>query len=182
MAAVTKKQLMEAMPALPDKKADEVLPYLNAAMLEFDITNPLRQAAFLAQVAHESGQLRWMEEIWGPTPEQAKYEGRKDLGNVQPGDGRTFRGRGPIQITGRANYGLYGKRLNLPLTTKPDLVSEYGPGFRVAGCFWKNKGLNERADKREFREITIAINGGLNGWDDRLRFYNRAKETLGVKG
>jgi putative chitinase len=71
-------------------------------MREFEVTTPLRQAAFLAQLAHESGQFRFMEEIWGPTPAQRRYEGRRDLGNIQPGDGFRYKGRGPIQITGRA--------------------------------------------------------------------------------
>lgn len=168
------------MPRLSAAGADGYLAPLNKAMAEFDVSTPLRQAAFLAQVAHESGELRWWKEIWGGTPAQLRYEGRKDLGNTQPGDGKRFRGRGPIQITGRSNYHKYGLLLGLPLVTKPEMVEAPEVGFRVAACFWRRGGLNEKADRREMKQITRVINGGYNGLAERLRYYELAKDALGV--
>jgi predicted chitinase len=123
MAGLTIDQLQRIMPKLPPAKAAEYLPHLNAAMVEYSVNTPARQTAFLAQLAHESGQLRYMEEI---ASGQA-YENRKDLGNTQPGDGVRFKGRGPIQLTGRANYtaaslALCGKRLVPLLVAQPEHV------------------------------------------------------------
>lgn len=90
-------------------RATEWLPYIEAAMREFEITTPMRQAAFLAQIGHESGGLHWVVELWGPTIAQRNYENRDDLGNTVPGDGLRFRGRGLLQVTGRANYKTIGR-------------------------------------------------------------------------
>lgn len=154
---------------------------LNDAMAEFDIDSYLREAAFLAQIAHESGEFRWMEEIWGPTPAQQRYEGRKDLGNTQPGDGKRFKGRGPIQITGRENYRKYGVFLNVDLLKNPELAAAPQVGFRIAGAYWATHGLNELADRGEFVQITMRINGGLNGLKQRQLYYERAKKVLAKK-
>lgn len=181
---VTDDVLKQVMPNLRSDRRARFLPFLTAAMAEFSIDNPLRAAAFLAQVAHESGQFRFMEEIWGPTPAQVRYEppGKKarDLGNDQTGDGKRFKGRGPIQITGRANYKHFGEKLGVDIVSDPPLAATDAVAFRVAGCFWKQKGLNELADKQDFREITRRINGGFNGLADRKQFYERAKLVLGV--
>jgi predicted chitinase len=169
---VTIEVLRAVMPNLPPRKAEEYLPLLNAAMAEARIDTPRRQAAFLAQVAHESGELRYFEEL----ASGAAYEGRKDLGNTRPGDGRRYKGRGPIQITGRANY----RKLNLPLEEDPPLAARPDVGFRTAGWFWNSRDLNKFADAGDFREITRRINGGYNGMADRERYYARAKEALGI--
>src|SRR4051812_35649614 len=79
------------------------MPITNA-MAAYDVNTPKRAAMFLAQVSHESGRFQWVRELWGPTPAQTRYEGRADLGNLRPGDGRRYLGRGPIQVTGRSNY------------------------------------------------------------------------------
>lgn len=151
---------------------------LTAAMAEFDINTPARQAAFIAQIGHESGQLRWLREIWGPTPVQERYEGRADLGNTQPGDGSKYRGRGLIQLTGRANYRTAGQALGLSLEDLPEMVERPEVACRTAAWFWKSRGLNELADAGEFEKITRRINGGLNGQADRLALYGRAQEVL----
>src|SRR5207342_2210749 len=103
-----------------DEKARHYLPYLNAAMAEAKINTPARKAAFLAQLAHESGELRYMEEI----ADGSAYEGRRDLGNTHPGDGRRFKGRGPIQLTGRANYERFGELLGVDLVNDPDQAAK----------------------------------------------------------
>jgi putative chitinase len=173
---VTVEQLRKVMPNLSEKKAAEYLPFLNAAMAEAEINTPRRKAAFLAQLAHESGQLRYFEEI----ASGAAYEGRKDLGNTQPGDGRRYKGRGPIQLTGRANYREAGQALGLDLEGNPKQVATPEVGFRTSGWYWESRDLNRLADEDDFRGITKRINGGTNGMADRLEYYDRAKEALGV--
>lgn len=183
---VTDDQLRQIMPNLKAERRALFLPFLQRAMTEFDITTPLRAAAFLAQLSHESGEFRWMEEIWGPTQAQRRYEppnklaGR--LGNTQPGDGHRFKGRGPIQLTGRDNYGRYGTELGVDLVASPQLAAQPEVAFRVAGLYWRKNGLNELADKQWFKTITKRINGGFNGLEDRVRYYSRAKLALGVRG
>jgi putative chitinase len=176
-AELTVKQLQAMMPNLPGDRAARFLKPLNDAMTEFEITTPKRQAAFLAQIAHESGELKYMEEI----ASGEAYEGRKSLGNTEPGDGKRYKGRGPIQLTGRSNYRRAGAALKLELEAKPELAAQPDAGCRIAGWFWKTHGLNELADQGDFREITKRINGGFNGLARREAFYKRAKEVLGVK-
>jgi spore coat assembly protein SafA len=171
---VTAAQLRQIMPTLSASKAQQYLPYLNAAMNEFKINTPERKAAFLAQLAHESGDLKYMEEI----ASGAAYEGRRDLGNTQPGDGTRFKGRGPIQLTGRANYREAGRALGLNLEGNPRQVATPEVGFRVAGHFWQSRNLNSLADSRSFDSITKRVNGGFNGKASRDMYYNRALNAL----
>ena len=174
MNLVTDDELRQIMPNCPASKRADYLPFIQQAMVEFDITSYLRETAFLAQLAHESAELRYMEEI----ASGAAYEGRKDLGNTQPGDGKRFKGRGPIQLTGRANYTKYGGLLGLDLVNDPPIAASKEVGFRIAGQFWKLNGLNELADQQQFKSITKRINGGYNGLDDRIKYYDRAKKVL----
>ena len=159
-------------------RAEQWSPYIESAMLEFDINTPARQAAFLAQIGHESGGLYWTAEIWGPTKAQLRYEGRADLGNVEPGDGVKFKGRGLIQVTGRANYSAVGDALGVDLLERPELLEGRELAARSAAWFWKTHGLNELADAGEFEKITRKINGGLNGYAQRLALYEKAKEAM----
>jgi putative chitinase len=184
---LTAAQLSAIMPALPAARRDTFMPFLQEALHEFSIEPPARAAAFLAQLAHESGQLRFMEEIWGPTAAQKRYEPvtslATTLGNVATGDGRRFKGRGPIQITGRANYRRYGALLAVDIEAEPQLAAKPELAFRIAGLFWSRNGLNELADEvsvEAFKRITKRINGGLNGLADRERFYAMACLTLNV--
>ncbi|MBO0724435.1 MAG: hypothetical protein J2P52_02450 [Blastocatellia bacterium] len=170
------------MPRLPQAKRELYLPFINKIMEIYEIDTPLRASAFLAQIAHESAELRFMEELWGPTAQQKKYEPPSDvataLGNTQPGDGFRYRGRGPIQITGRANYKKYGDKLGVDLVGNPDLAATPQYAFSTAGLFWKSNGLNELADVQDFITITRRINGGLTGLQDRQKYYEIAKNTL----
>lgn len=174
---LTVEQLRRIMPSLPREKAEEYLPHLVKAMREADITTPQRMAFFLAQWAHESYEFRFFEEI----ASGAAYEGRKDLGNTQPGDGRRFKGRGPPQLTGRANYRAAGKALGLDLEGNPEMVATPEVGFRVAGWYWTSRNLNRWADAGDFVKVTRLVNGGLNGLAHREKYLRRAREVLSGK-
>ncbi len=173
---ISASQLVRIMPGLDGARARKVLPHLNRAMSEFGITTKERQAAFLAQLGHESLSLKYFEEI----ASGAAYEGRVDLGNVRPGDGVRYKGRGPIQLTGRANYRNVGRALGLPLERKPKMAARVSVGFRTAGYFWASRGLNGLADSRAIDAISLRINGGTNGLQDRRDRYALAKRVLGI--
>jgi len=144
---------------------------INAAMQEYQVNTSARQSAFLAQILHESGRLKYVRELWGPTAAQKGYEFRADLGNTEPGDGFKYRGRGLIQVTGRSNYALCGLALDLDLLEYPELLEQPVNACRSAGWFWSNHGLNELADAGDFLKITKRINGGTNGLADRQALY-----------
>lgn len=175
--------LRAVMPSLGAAKSALYAPALARAMAEGGINTPARIAAFLAQLAHESGELRFMEEIWGPTSQQLRYEGTelaKRLGNTEPGDGLRYKGRGPIQLTGRANYRAAGKALGLPLEEQPKLAAEPEVGFRIAVWYWRTRGINALADAGDFVAVTKAINGGTYGLEHREKFHDRARAHLGI--
>lgn len=177
--ALDAARLALAMPGLSASRAAVAAPWLVAALVEGGITTPLRVAAFLAQLGHESGSLRYSEEL----ASGAAYEGRRDLGNVEPGDGVKFKGRGPIQLTGRANYEAASRALGEDLVGNPSLAATDQVGFRVAAWFWRRQGLNALADQgtmEAFDAISRRINGGDNGRDDRRRRYVAARAALGV--
>jgi putative chitinase len=172
-----KQQMLQVMPYVPHDKVDLYLDCLNKAMVEAKIDSKLRAAAFLAQLSHESCGLKYFEEI----ASGEAYEGRKDLGNVYPGDGKKFKGReGPIQLTGRSNYSKAGSALGLDLEGNPELAATPEVGFRVACWYWTTHNLNALADKGPvaFDTITKVINGGLNGKADRDRLYAIATKVL----
>lgn len=168
-------QLETIMPNNSGRATTFVYP-LNEAMLKFTIVTAKRAAAFIAQVAHESGELRYVREI----SDGSQYEGRVDLGNTQPGDGPRFRGRGLLQITGRTNYMAAGAALGLDLIGSPELLEEPTNAANVSGWFWKNRGLNDLSDTDSFGAITKKINGGYNGLDARLGYWLRARRCSGL--
>lgn len=174
---MTPKQLAIATGARIDR-ATEYLPFIEAAMEEFGIDTDQRKAMFLAQIGHESGGLRYSVEIWGPTSAQSRYEGRKDLGNVIPGDGYRYRGRGLIQTTGRFNYQATGKALGVELVASPELLGQPELAARSAAWFWSAKGLNEIADTGDNIRATKRINGGTNGLAERQALYASAKQVF----
>lgn len=156
----------------------QITDSLNQTFVQFQMNTPLRMCHFLAQVLHESGKFRYTAEIWGPTPAQNGYEGRKDLGNTQPGDGFRFRGRGWIQLTGRTNYQIVSADLKQDFVTNPDLVGQYPWAAVIAGWYWNKHGLNAFADTDDITTITKRINGGLNGFDDRKAWLAKAKTII----
>jgi len=147
---------------------------LEAGILE----TPLRLAHFVAQAAHETGGFRLMRELWGPTPAQRGYEGRRDLGNTQAGDGFRYRGRGIFQLTGRANYRDIGDALGLPLEAQPELAEQPGPAMATACRFWTTRRLNALADADDVRGVTRRINGGFNGLAERIALLAKAKGLM----
>jgi len=156
-------------------RAMEVREPLAAACAIYDIATPKRIDAFLAQTGHESEGFRWTTEIWGPTPAQRRYEGRADLGNTQRGDGYRFRGHGFIQTTGRANHAAVRDRLRARLSipvpdfeAEPERLADLQWACLSATDYWDMKGLNALADAGDFELLTRKVNGGLNGYEDRV--------------
>ncbi len=145
---------------------DETYKGLVAAMFNYDIIGKNRESMFLAQLAHESGGFRWDHEL-GNRAYFSRYDGRKDLGNSQPGDGYRFRGRGWIQLTGRSNYNTYGKKLGIDLMNNPDLATTKDVAAKIACQYWVDHNCNALADSGNFIAITKKINGGTNGLKDR---------------
>lgn len=174
---ITQQQLLQILPNA-GRNAGVFVPALNTAMNRYGIVGAARAAAFIAQVGHESGQLRWVSEIWGPTAQQTGYEGRADLGNTVKGDGPKYRGRGLIQITGRANYAACGEALGLDLIDNPELLDLPRHAAMSAAWFWSTRGLNTLADQRDFAKITRRINGGRTGQADRQALYDKALKVL----
>ncbi len=183
---LTAEELRDIMPFSGDR-ADEFEEPLQDAMREFAVSdNPLREAAFIAQIAYESGELRYMQEI----ASGEAYNGRADLGNTRPEaiaaasaagttPGPYFKGRGPLQITGYDNYVACGAALGLDLVSDPSQLAQPIPACRSAGWFWATHGCNEAADKQDFIGITRRINGALTGLADREKYYRRALAVLG---
>jgi putative chitinase len=158
------------------------LPILNDALPRYQINTTARIAAFLAQIGHESEGLHWLVEIWGPTPAQVRYEPPSpkatELGNVMPGDGLRYRGRGLLQITGRANYRTIGNALGEDFEGSPQLVAVPKWAVETACLFWQTHKLNDMADAGDFQRITETINGGLTGEAARLALYDGAMDAL----
>lgn len=170
-------QIKAGMQWASQVNVDKYGQHLIDTMNKFEITSVPRICAFLAQLAHESGSLRYVEEI---SSGQA-YEGRKDLGNTEPGDGVKFKGRGLIQITGRNNYNLVGIYLNVDFINNPALLKTPLYACLSAGWFWDTHKLNVPADINtldSFKLITRKINGGLNGLDDRISHWKAFKQIL----
>ena len=174
---ITTQQLLQILPNA-GQSAGVFVSALNTAMNHYQIVGLKRVAAFIAQIGHESGQLKYAKEIWGPTKAQTKYEGRADLGNTLAGDGFKYRGRGLIQITGRANYAECGEALDLDLINQPELLEKPQNACMSAAWFWASRGLNTLADAGKFDTITRRINGGLNGAADRRALYAQALKVL----
>jgi putative chitinase len=188
---VTKKQLLAIMPYASAIRVEEFVEPLNAGMCEFGIDTPKRQAAFLAQLAHESGSLRYVRELAGGEA----YNGRVSLGNTRPEaveiaarnhstPGPFYKGRGLIQITGFDNYAACSKALfadKAVLTSNPALLERADLACRSAAWYWASRDLNAFADADNFEAITRKINGGMNGQADRVAHHQRALAALAVE-
>lgn len=175
---LTVQQLRAIVPTLSEQRAAWVLAGMEEAANWADVTTRKRLAAFIAQWAHESAGFKYLREIWGPTPAQVRYEGRADLGNTQRGDGQRYCGRGWAQLTGRFNYRKYGQMLGLPLETQPELAERPDVAWRIAAAYWRDHNINTLADAGDFEAVTRKVNGGLNGYADRLAYYQRALQVI----
>jgi putative chitinase len=171
---ITLDQLRKVYSEAPLKRLEIFHPYLVETLKKYDINTPQRIRMFLAQIGHESGQLRYVVEL----ASGESYEGRKNLGNTQTGDGVKYKGRGLIQITGRRNYALCGLGLDLPLLENPALLELPQHAADSAGWYWKNNNLNAVCDLGLFETLTRRINGGLNGYADRYKLYQRAFSAI----
>ena len=169
---MNKEQLLAICPKT--HKVDVYLPLFNEWMSYYSINVKLRIAAFIAQVLHESDKLFYTKEI----ASGKDYEFRKSLGNVIAGDGPKYKGRGFIQITGRANYAAVSKGLGVDFVNHPELLEEPRYAVQSACWWWSTHGLNKLADSGKFEAITRIINGGLNGYTERLEYYNKALKVL----
>ncbi len=191
-----RQQALYIMPTVAPRIDSWLVP-LNDTMSRYELNTPLRAAAWIAQLAHETGQLRWHRELWGPTPQQQRYErdfqkpwvandARNSLafmlGNTEAGDGKRFMGRGLFQLTGRTNYRKYSQYMGIDFEADPGEIEEPQYGADSAGWYWAVfKNLSPYADVQDFQTITRRINGGLNGFSDRLNYYHRAKTAFGVR-
>ena len=171
---MTKQELKRIAPYARGSNIDIYTPLLNKYMVHYGINTQARKAAFLATILHESGSLTYTEEI---ASGQA-YEGRKDLGNTEAGDGKRFKGRGLIQITGRNNYQLVSDAFGVDFIANPELLEQPEWATAVSAFWWQNAGLNEIADTKDFRLVTRRVNGGYNGMSDRQKWYDRALKVL----
>jgi len=180
--ALTSLQLQRIMIYARASRVDELLPHFNAALPEARIDSPLRAAMWCAQLGHETASLRYLEELAGGVAYDPVVNPKlaARLGNTQSGDGARYKGRGAIQLTGRANYAHASAALGLPLEELPELAALPENAFRIAAWFWTTHGLNLFADKGELEKCTRVINGGLNGLLERHKYYDRACEVLGV--
>ena len=170
--ALTTQALARACRTSEGVAAHWLLP-IKSACHTWGIDTLGRLAHFLAQIGHESGSLRYTSEIWGPTPAQLSYEGRKNLGNTQPGDGERYKGHGLIQVTGRFNHaqcrdGFRAAGLECPdFEQDPEALTQPIWAAHSAGWYWASRNLNEHADRDDIEAVTRKINGGLNGIEDR---------------
>lgn len=172
---VTREQVIRIMPAAKGR-VDRFLVFINRYAPEFGITTSLRMAHYLAQVAHESAELKYTKEL----ASGAEYEGRKDLGNTSRGDGVKYKGRGLIQLTGKANYKAYKEYCGFDVVAKPELLEQPLGATRSSMWYWQTHGLNALADKDDIKAVTRRINGGYNGLADREKYLTRAKKALGI--
>lgn len=186
---ITKEQLKAIVPKIKEVNLDIYIPLLNELLPKYEINTNERLACFIAQLAHESGSFNYVKEI----ADGSAYEGRKDLGNIKPGDGKKYKGRGLIQITGYFNYKAVSKSFfgDERLLTNPEILEQPRYALQSALWYWKSRNLNKIADyddkfikifkgKRynKFEWLTLLINGGQNGIVERKLFYDRAKKVL----
>jgi len=175
---ITAEQLKQICPYADSGRLAKLAPALNATMERYAINTPLRIAHFIAQTAHESDNYNTNEEYASGEDYEGRGEG--DLGNIYPGDGPRFKGRGLIQVTGRTNYEECGKALGVDLINNPERLGDFDLACMSAGWFWDKMELNGDADKDDVKTITRLINGGYNGLDHRMESLENAKRVLGI--
>lgn len=171
---ITREMIKAIAPNSKEEVIGPLVGYLNKYMPKYEVNNYLRVCHFLAQAAHEAASFRTLEEY----ASGAAYEGRKDLGNVQRGDGVRYKGRGIFQLTGRANYRAIGAKIGMDLENNPELAESPEVSVLTALEYWKSRNLNKWADEDNVERITRLINGGLNGFEDRKKYLARCKQVI----
>ena len=170
---VTRERLLRLAPSANATIVAGIAERFDELADDHDITTPRRICHFLAQAAHETDGFRTLEEYGGPAY-FIRYEGRRDLGNTQAGDGIRYHGRGIFQLTGRANYRRFGQLLGIDLETEPERAKEPETSLRVAFAYWSERAINAAADVDEIERVTRLINGGRNGLAERTRYLEKA--------
>lgn len=170
--------------AVPVQNAAAHWPHIVAGLEELGIGSPAVQVAAAATVAVETGTFQPINEYGGRTPEAARayftrfYEGRADLGNTQRGDGDRFHGRGFVQLTGRANYRLFGAKLGLDLENRPELALDSVAASRILAHFFRDRGIPAAAEAGNWELVRHRVNGGMNGWDHFKHCVDSLQEAL----
>lgn len=176
---MTTEELKKIAPYATDADIKTYAPLLNKWMPYYSINTHDRQAAFIAQVIHESGSFHYMEEIAsGSAYDTGKMAVR--LGNTpeRDGDGERYKGKGGLQITGKDNYEAVSKGLGVDFVSHPEKLKEPNYAIQSACWYWNMHGLNALADKGDFKAVTKKTNGGYNGYLDRVMYYHRALKIL----
>jgi len=171
---ITKEMIKKIAPNSKEEIIGPLVDYLNKYLPKYEVSTYLRVCHFLAQAAHEAASFRTLREY----ASGAAYEGRKDLGNVKPGDGVRYKGRGIFQLTGRANYRDIGNKIGMDLENNPELAESPEVSVLTALEYWKSRNLNVLADRDDVEGITRKINGGLNGFEDRKKYLSRCKQII----
>lgn len=178
------KPTAEKTKSIPKTSPSEAEKTLESVAKSSGITDPTELSQFLAQTSHESGGFKWLKEL-GKDSYFEKYNGRKDLGNTEPGDGPRFKGRGFIQLTGRSNYDKFGKIIGVDLINYPELAEEPKNAAALAVAYWKERVKPKIKDFNDTKSVTKIINGGYNGLQDRQTKFEEysdkvSKGTVGV--
>lgn len=171
---ITKEILKKIAPSAKEAIIEDLEKYFDKYLQQYNVNTYLRVCHFLAQAAHESAGFKTLEEY----ASGRAYEGRRDLGNTQPGDGVRYKGRGIFQLTGRANYRDMSRRLGHDLENNPTLAATAEISVLTALEYWNSRKLSQYADKDDVRTVTKRINGGFNGLTDRQEYLARAKKVL----
>lgn len=172
--AVTEERLRQLVPSGKSMIMAPIAESFDRLAPRYDVTTRLRICHFLAQAAHETDRFRTLEEYGGATY-FARYDGRRDLGNAQAGDGARFHGRGIFQLTGRFNYRRYGALIGLDLEANPERAKEPALSLAIAFAYWRDRGCDKAADADDVAAVTKLINGGRNGLVERTRLLAAAK-------
>jgi WD40 repeat protein len=177
---LTDTQLKQIMPDSKDSDRALYLPHIRKAMAEFGINTPAQQAAFLAAVAVNTVELKYMTQVGDDSYFEEHYGMRKDLGNFSPGDGAKYKGRGAFLITGRTLYQSLSKAVGVDLVNYPDRAAEPDVAFRTAALFWQRNGMNDYANAVDIRLVARITTGGLGQLEKMRAYFERAKAALGV--
>lgn len=172
--AVTESRLRRLAPSGKPSIITGIAAGFDRLAADHGVVSRLRICHFMAQATQETDRFRTLRE-YGGAAYFARYEGRRDLGNTQAGDGARFHGRGVFQLTGRANYRRYGKLVGVDLEQNPDLAMQPDISLAIAFAYWRERGINAAADADDVAGVTKLINGGRNGLAERTKLLAAAK-------